>query len=95
MIAAEQGHQQLVGQLLAAGAVPDRRDLAGKTAFDLAADTTAREPVDAALTGRLLGCRDRPPSAARSASGKVSTIPVMPGLLARSLVLNWCRVSSR
>ena len=40
MIAAEQGHQQLVDKLLAAGAVSDRRDLEGKTAFDLAADTT-------------------------------------------------------
>ena len=40
MIAAEQGHRQLVETLLAAGAVPDRRDLDGKTAFDLAADTT-------------------------------------------------------
>ncbi len=40
MIAAEQGHPQMVEMLLGAGAAPERRDLDGKSAFDLAADTT-------------------------------------------------------
>ena len=40
MIAAEQDHQAIVARLLEAGAVADRRDHDGKTAYDLAAATT-------------------------------------------------------
>ena len=40
MIAAGQGHREIVETLLQAGAAADRRDHEGKTAFDLASDST-------------------------------------------------------
>ena len=94
MIAAEQGHQQLVRQVARGRGRVRPAGSRGQDGDRPCRGHDAREPVDGTLTERLLAAQIGA-IAARSASGKVSTIPVMPGLLPRSLVLNWCRVSWR
>lgn len=45
MIAAARGHEEIVGYLLARGADSEKRDKAGKTAFDLAVNEAARQAL--------------------------------------------------